>query len=80
MAFSMFPLRLLQIQRYCKDHLPEYMIPEDIRIIDHIAAPIRSGDVCILFLFVYFPYFSLYAFMATASMSIAREMSSAFMV
>ena len=25
-----------QIQRYCKDHLPEYMIPEDIRIIDHI--------------------------------------------
>ena len=67
-----------QIQRYCKDHLPEYMIPEDIRIIDHIAAPIRSGDVCILF--VYFPYFSLYAFIATASISIAREMSSAFMV
>lgn len=25
-----------QIRRYCKDHLPEYMIPEDIRIIDHI--------------------------------------------
>lgn len=25
-----------QIQRYCKDHLPEYMIPEDIRTIDHI--------------------------------------------
>ena len=45
---------------------------------NHIAAPIRSGDVCILF--VYFPYFSLYAFMATVSMSIAREMSSAFMV
>ena len=45
---------------------------------NHIAAPIRSGDVCILF--VYFPYFSLYAFIATASMSIAREMSSAFMV
>ena len=45
---------------------------------NNIAAPIRSGDVCILF--VYFPYFSLYAFMATASISIAREMSSAFMV
>ena len=44
----------------------------------NIAAPIRSGDVCILF--VYFPYFSLYAFIATASISIAREMSSAFMV
>ena len=25
-----------QVLQYCKDHLPEYMIPEDIRIVDHI--------------------------------------------
>ena len=44
------------------------------------TSPPRSGAAMWVYLFVYFPYFSLYAFIATARISIAREMSSAFMV